>query len=63
MATVLGSLGVSITARKGFSCPSSAYARILHGRRSAPARSSMSASSGRPPVLISTWTRCTIGER
>jgi len=63
MATVFGPRGVSMTAEKGRSWPFSMYTRILTGVLSGPCQSSMSASSGRPSVLRSTWTCSTAGER
>eukprot|EP00966_Prymnesium_polylepis_P283843 6557151-Prymnesium_polylepis.1 len=61
MATVFGARGVSSTALKGRSWPSSTYTRILPGVLSGPCHTSMSASSGRPSVPRTTRTRSTVG--
>eukprot|EP00966_Prymnesium_polylepis_P218749 5062383-Prymnesium_polylepis.1 len=61
MATVLGPRGVSRTALKGRSWPSSTYTRSLTGVLSGPCQSSMSASSGRPSVPRTTCTCSTAG--
>mmetsp|Transcript_65247 Transcript_65247/g.98438 ORF Transcript_65247/g.98438 Transcript_65247/m.98438 type:complete len:218 (+) Transcript_65247:476-1129(+) len=63
IATVFGPRGVSMTAEKGRTWPFSLYTRILTGVLSGPCQSSMSASSGRPSVLSTTWTCSTAGER
>jgi hypothetical protein len=63
MATVLGPRGVAMTALKGRISPFSTYTLILTGVLSGPCQSSMSASSGLPSVLSSTWTWSTAGDR
>eukprot|EP00967_Tisochrysis_lutea_P040678 scaffold48919_cov33-Tisochrysis_lutea.AAC.2 len=59
---VLGPRGVAITALNGLTRPFSTKTRILDGVLSGPFHSSISASSGRPSVPISTRTCSTAGD-